>query len=365
MNSKERVLSAVNHRLPDRVPLDLWARPELMALLRDRLKVDDDLAVRRALGIDVTMIAMPEEFPGWKEKARDILPGHTICSGLPVILLDDRRFQDHWGVVRRLGQDGKYVEWVDGPLTKAQDPDEYDYPDPAVCLAQPDDIREEISELQKDFCVFGKISTPFKIAWFLRGMENLLCDMLVNRPFAEKLYQKVYDFETTRAVRLAQAGADIIFIIGDIAMQDRLLFPPEIWRDLDGPLMRNLVSEVRKVNPDIVFAFHSDGQMEQALPCLIDWGFSIINPIQPECMDPEHIKKTYGKQITLHGTMSIVNLLPKGTVQQVRQATEQRIRTCGYNGGLILGPTNETQWDTPVENLLAMYETARELDLHR
>ncbi len=365
MNSRERVLSATNHRLPDRVPLDLWARPEVLASLRNTLKLDNDLDVRRALGIDLVMISLPEEFPGWKDKAHRPLPGYTIYSGKqPVIFLDDHRFQDHWGVVRRLGQNGKYVEWVDGPLTNAQDPDEYDFPDPSVSLAQPDALRDQITSLQKDFCVFGRVNNPFKTAWFLRGMENLLCDLLVNRPFVEKLYQKIYDFETTRAVRFAQAGADVIFVVGDIAMQDRMLFQPEIWRDLDGPLMRKLVSEVRKVNYDIVFAFHSDGQMEQALPPLIDWGFSIINPIQPECMDPEHIKKQYGKQITLHGTMSIVNILPKGTPRQVRQATEQRIRTCGYNGGLILGPTNETQWDTPVENLLAMYEAAREFDLH-
>lgn len=363
MNSTERVLTAVNHRLPDRVPLDLWARPEVLASLREHFHVDDDVQLRRLLGIDVVRVPVSEEFPGWKDKAADILPGQTIVSGQPVILLGDRLFKDHWLVTRRIGQDGKYVEWVDGPLTKAQDPDEYEFPDPEQSLAQPQSLVREITRLKKDFCVFGNISTPFKIAWFLRGMENLLCDMLINRPFVEKLYEKIYHFETTKAVRLAQAGADVIFMVGDIAMQDRLLFDPEIWENIDGPLMRQLVRKVRQVNPDMIFAFHSDGQMEQALPCLIDWGFSIINPIQPECMDPEQIKKKYGQQITLYGTMSIVNLLPKGTVQEVRQATEQRIRTCGYDGGLILGPTNETQWDTPIENLLAMYETARELDL--
>ncbi|GAG18419.1 unnamed protein product, partial [marine sediment metagenome] len=99
------------------------------------------------------------------------------------------------------------------------------------------------------------------------------------------------------------------------------------------------------------------------LPYLIEWGFTIINPIQPECMDPEEIKQKYGKQITLHGTMSIVNILRLGTVEEVRQATEERIRRCGYDGGLILGPTNMTQWDTPTENLLAMYDTAKSIDL--
>ena len=364
MNSRERVLLAVDHRLADRVPLDLWARPEIMAGLREHFQVADDLEVRRSLGIDLVPIKLPENFPGWEQKAKDTLAGETIFSGQRVICRDERLFEDHWGVVRRIGQDGKYVEWFDGPLTRAQDVDEYDFPDAEQCLGRPEDVSEQVARLKKDFCVFGRISTPFKIAWYLRGMENLLCDMLVNRPFVEKLYAKVYRFETVRAVRLARAGVDVIQMVGDIAMQDRMLFAPEIWEDLDGPLVRQLVREVRKVNPDIIWAFHSDGQMEQALPALIDWGFTIINPIQPECMDPELIKKKYGKKITLHGTMSIVNVLPKGTVREVREATEQRIRTCGYDGGLILGPTNDVQWDTPIENLLAMYERARSIDLN-
>ncbi len=292
-----------------------------------------------------------------------MMPGKTFVSGKPVVFHDDRTFEDHWGIRRRIGQDGKYVEWVDGPLTKAKEVAEYDFPQASECLAEPESIAGQVEELKKKVCVFGRINNPFKLGWFLRGMENLLCDLVVNRDFAQELYRKVYAFETERAVRLAQAGVDVIQVVGDIAMQDRMMFAPEIWRDLDGPLMGELIRKVRQVNPQIIWAFHSDGQMEQALPCLIDWGFTIINPIQPECMDPEQIKQKYGKQITLHGTMSIVNILPLGTVEQVRQATEERIRRCGYDGGLILGPTNETQWDTPIENLLAMYDTAKSIDL--
>ena len=99
------------------------------------------------------------------------------------------------------------------------------------------------------------------------------------------------------------------------------------------------------------------------IPDLIEIGFNIINPIQPECMDPVKIKKMYGDRITLHGTISLQKTLPFVTPEEVRKEVLSRIKECGYNGGLILAPANVINADVPIENILMLYNTARKTHL--
>lgn len=104
-------------------------------------------------------------------------------------------------------------------------------------------------------------------------------------------------------------------------------------------------------------------KVEQMIPGLIEIGFNIINPIQPECMDPVKIKKMYGDRITLHGTISAQKTLPFGTPEEVRKEVLSRIKECGYNGGLILAPANALTTDVPIENVLTLYNTTKETKL--
>jgi uroporphyrinogen decarboxylase len=94
---------------------------------------------------------------------------------------------------------------------------------------------------------------------------------------------------------------------------------------------------------------------------LIEIGFDIIDPIQPECMNPYEVKKRFGHRMTLHGTISSQQTLPFGTVEDVRNEVRERIQRCGRNGGLVIAPNNVVQFDVPLENLLAVYETAKEV----
>ena len=105
--------------------------------------------------------------------------------------------------------------------------------------------------------------------------------------------------------------------------------------------------------------YHSDGIIEPIIPDLIEMGVDILNPIQPECMDPAKIKVKYGDKVTLHGTISIQKTLPYGEIAEVKEEVKERIATCGYDGGLVLSPSNQVLIDTKVENFLALYETAK------
>lgn len=355
--SRERFFAAVRHQRPDRVPMDLWARPEVMRQLREHLGTED---VDDALGIDFANVDLPDRFAGFDRKAADPRGGDWPGAGGRYIWHDERTFEDPWGVVRCVGSDGKLVEWISGPFAETTDLASYVFP----CtdhLAEPSEITARIASLKAaDKVVCTEVAMPFKRAWHMRGLENLLCDMLLERDFVAGLYDRIYAFETERAVRAATAGADVIQVIGDIAMEDRLLFKPEIFHELDVPRLREMIRKTREAKPDVLMFYHSDGDMTEAMDDLIDVGFDIINPIQPECMDPYEVKQRWGDRITLWGTISVRTTLPRGTPDAIRALVRERIQRCGHNGGFVLAPANLISYDTPVENILAMYEAARE-----
>ena len=129
--------------------------------------------------------------------------------------------------------------------------------------------------------------------------------------------------------------------------------------------LAQLIEIGRSINPDLHIFIHSDGNLMEIMDDLIEIGFDIINPIQPECMDPFAVKRRWGDVITMDGCGSIQDVLPFGTVDDVRKHVTDLIEGCAYNGGLILAPSNVVQQDTPLENVLAFYETACEYDLSR
>ena len=199
----------------------------------------------------------------------------------------------------------------------------------------------------------------------MRGMDNLPADYLINRDFLDALYDRLYAFYGEICKRLARAGVDQISYTGDIAMQDRIIMGADTWRAVDKPRVAKLIADCRAIKPDVKFFIHSDGNVTDLMDDLVDVGFDIINPIQPECMDPVAVKKRWGGRITLHGGISPQKTLPFGSTADVREEVERLIRKCGYNGGLVVFPSNVIQPDTPVENIITCFHTARDFDLKK
>ena len=355
--SRERFFASVRHERPDRVPVDLWARPEIIRALKQRLGTDD---VETALGVDFAQVDIADSFPEFERKTAPPRGGDWRGSAGRYVWHDERTFEDAWGVVRRVGQDEKLVQWITGPFVQHNDLEAYTFPDP-VNLADPATIAGKVAALKAaGKVVSGEVVMPYKRAWHMRGMENLLCDMIADREFVERLYDRIYAFETERAVRSVRAGVDFVKVVGDIAMEDRLMFSPKLFRELDVPRLRGLIERTRQAKPNVLFFYHSDGDLSQAMDDLIDVGFDIINPIQPECMDPYEVKKRWGSRITMWGTISVRTTLPIGPPAEIRRLVHERIRNCGHNGGFVLAPANVIMYDTPIDNVLAMFDAARE-----
>ena len=300
------------------------------------------------------------DFSGFKRRVNGVLKGESTWAGKGYILHDERTFEDAWGIVRRVGSDSRYVEWVSGPLVNARNPDEYDFPTPDRLIDDPE-LPERVRTLkQNGMFVTAGMTNPYKRAWLLRGMENLLADYILHPRFVAKLYDRIYALYEEQMALSVRAGVEMISISGDIAMSDRIIMGADRWRRFDKPRLARLIARCKRINPDLHVFIHSDGNILEIMEDLIGIGFNVIDPIQPECMDPVMVKERFGERIVLHGGGSVQKTLPLGTVDDVRREVIRLIEKCGYNGGLVIRPSNIVGDDTPLENVLAFFETARD-----
>ncbi len=361
MNPRERILTTMHHEAPDRTPTDAWFHREVTKKLLDYYQTDDFGVVLQELGIEGWSSLGPWiEFPEFEKKAT-ARPGNASWG--KGIWKDDRTYEDAWGVVYRLGEGDWYEERVSGPLESAEsvaDIVAYDFP--AVDqVREPEDYAENVQQRKKEgLFVSAGIPNPYKTAWQLRGMDNVLADYLINRDMIDALYDRLYGLYTEMCVRMARAGIDMITVTGDIAMQDRIIMGPDAWRQADKPRLAELITACRRIKPDVFFYIHSDGDVTDLMDDLVEIGFNVINPIQPECMDPFEVKTRWGKSITMHGGVSIQRTLPFGSPEDVRKEVETLIEGCGYDGGLVVFPSNVIQPDTPIENIIACFHAARD-----
>lgn len=365
MTPRQRIQTALNHEPPDRTPTDGWFHHEVMDSLKQHYQTDDWSDVLAKLGIEGWAELSPEIVAGDRAEQDSSLPGHA--SGQPAVWLDEHTYEDVWGARFRMGDDGRYRQWLSGPLEHAETPDDiagYAMLREAQIL-EPEDYLQQVADLkQQELFVTGDLENPFRRLWNLRGFENALMDYLANQEILETVYDSLYELYTDAALRMTRAGVDMIKIVGDIAMQDRVIMGPDLWRQFDKPRMGGLIDACRQVRSDVVFFFHSDGKLTDLVDDMVEIGINVLNPIQPECMDPAEVKQRWGDRITLHGCISIQKTLPFGSPDDVRREVEDLIRTCGMDGGLILMPSNVIQPDTSVENIIACYHAARDLDVH-
>lgn len=360
MSPHERFEAALSRIIPDRLAMDLiWPRKETLDALKEYFGAESDEVVFRELGIDFRWIPIPAYYPEFEDKVNGILEGDAPGAGGKYIFHDPRTFEDHWGVVHQVGDDGKYLEWKYGPLKDSEMLAGWSLP--KVVYPSSSALFRTLQPFA-DFVTVTEIEFPFKLAWNLCGYEHFLTQMSVNPDMVELLYDKLYGFQTRKAVLAAESGFDIVAIVGDIAGQTGLMFSPLMFRRFDVPRLGRLIEEIKRTNPRVKVLYHSDGDIETAMPMLIECGIDIINPVQSACMDPAKMKKMYGKRLVFHGTISVQDTVPNGRVADVMREVVRRIETVGYDGGLIVSPENSIPYNAPLENILAIYNTVKTYD---
>jgi uroporphyrinogen decarboxylase len=198
-------------------------------------------------------------------------------------------------------------------------------------------------------------TTIFEQSWYLRGMKDLLLDIVERPRLAEALLDKVTDICCFIVKRYAEAGVDLVRTGDDIGTQRGMMIAPEMWRRWLKPRLAKLIASAKAANPKVKVLYDSDGNYDPVIPDLIDVGVDVLAPIQPECNEPARLKREYGDHLSFWGSIGVQSTLPFGTVEEVRKEVRQRMGTIGRGGGLVIAPSHVIPPETPWENVVAFF----------
>lgn len=207
--------------------------------------------------------------------------------------------------------------------------------------------------------------TLWESAWPLRGMENFLVDMVERKEFAHWLLDRLLAIHVYNAERLVRSGIDILQLSEDLGTQESLIMSPALFREFVKPRLAELIARARAANPAVLIFLHSDGAIEPLIPDFIEIGVDILNPVQPECMDPARIKSRFGDRLAFWGTVGTQTTFPFGRPADIRAVVKERMDTVGKGGGFLIAPTHRIMPEVPWENIESFVTAAREIGVYR
>ncbi len=299
----------------------------------------------------------------------------TRTLGVPC-LADARRFRARWyagdpdvmispdfGFGSRKGTMAHFTSMV-FPLEGLTDPTqiaEYPWPDPTRDMDW-ETLEQRARQVKEQGLVAmaGMEITLFESAWYLRGMERFLEDIVVFPEMCEALLERLCVIREEMARRYALAGLDVLCLGDDVGTQIDMMMAPRKWEAMLKPRLARVIAAAKAVNPDILITYHSDGNIARVVPGLIEAGVEVLNPIQPECMDAIELKRLYGDRLSFWGGVGTQSTMPFGTPKDVRGACLELIAKVGEGGGLYLAPTHVLEPEVPYENIEAFVLTVTE-----
>ena len=246
------------------------------------------------------------------------------------------------------------------PWKQYTDPGQiYDYPMPSFSV--PESCVAEIRDWKaRGYVVSSLCGALNEWCYFLRDMEEFLVDLVQRPEMAEAVLARVAELVLSMGIQMAEAGADIVCFYGDVGGQDKLLCTPRAYRKWFKPHLERIFAAAHQVNPGVKVFMHTCGQILPIIPDLIEIGVDILNPIQPETMDPFMVKKEWGHQLVLWGGIGLQETMAQPSAELVRERTARLVRGWAPGGGAIPSPANVLPIDVPWDNVVAFMETADE-----
>ncbi len=262
---------------------------------------------------------------------------------------------DALGVLRRRGTFHHFTQTI-SPLRNAATLDEIEaFPIETEAGWRDGHMAGEVETHHREGrFVTGMVGHIYEHAWQIRGYEPFLTDLLAARDRAESILDRLTERNVNRAVAAARAGADVLHTGDDIANQKAMMFSPDLWREFLKPRWARVYEAARRARPDVAVWYHSDGNIEAVIPDLIEIGVTILNPLQPECMDVERVFRGYRDRLLFDGSMGTQSVFPWGTPDDVRAMVARRRAVFG--DALLLAPTHVLEPEVPPENVVAFYE---------
>jgi len=377
LTPRQRVLAAIHHEEPDRVPIVIGASnatslklppyQKLKALLGSQAEdrflynwpelgtVDIDEAILQRLHSDVR--GVHDRFPQEVLQRNQSRPPHSP-------------FIDDWGIGQEEYEPGVWFPSLH-PMKDArtiEDIESYPWPDmddKSRVAHVRGHARQLAQENQYAIMATPWLLFPFERANGLQGMENFFPHLVANREFAVALLNKITELcKRLMGHFLGELGdnVDIIKIGDDLGMQDGLLISPKMYREVLKPIHADYIAFIKERTKAKVF-FHTDGDVFDLADDLVEIGVDILNPIQTSAgrmSDLEGLKKRYGKNLSFCGAVDTYRILPYGTPEQVRQEVRRVINILGPGGGYLVASVHTILDEVPAENILAMVDAVEE-----
>jgi len=377
MNSRERMMMALNHQEPDHVPFDLGGTVatgihkiayrrlrNLLGLKEIEIRTEDIIQQLATVDEDVMEMLQAD--------CRNVAPRSSAIYNLE--LRDEGEYSaytDEWGIGWRMPKTGGfYYDMSDHPLANADSIElttHYRWPDP-VDPQRFDGLRERARRAHQEGKVVilgGLCAGVTEMHSWLRGYVNYYTDFYMHQDLSEYLMDKVVELKMAyweKALQAAGEYVDVVTEADDVAGQDRLLVSPDLYRNLIKPRHKKLFNYIKKLAPVKVF-FHSCGAVRPLIGDLIEVGVDILNPVQKSAkgMDFQELKKEFGQDLVFWGGgVDTQRVYGSGTPAQVREDVRRNIEALAPGGGFVFGTIHNTQPNVPPENIMAMWETWRD-----
>jgi uroporphyrinogen decarboxylase len=378
MTSRERLLAALNHQVPDRVPIDLGGnqtgihRSAYQALVK-HLGIDDAPVIMDP----VQQLARPCEavLERFHVDTRYIAAG--AASGFDGRIVQRERggrlwhdLTDEFGVTWSMPDERpNYMDISHHPLAQATIADLGSYPFP-----KGDDpgrfagLREAALQLRREtpYAVVSGISgVVYEICWYLRGLEQWFVDMLTQPEFCEALLDCTLRFWLDWFQAFCDEVGDLVDVVmigDDLAGQTGPLFRPDFYRRVVKPRQKRLVEYIRARTPAKIW-YHTCGACTGFIPDLLENGIDILNPVQISAagMEPAALKARFGERLVFWGgAIDTQHVLPFAAPAEIRQAVRQNLEIWKPGGGYVFNNVHNIQAGVPAENIVAMFDTAYE-----
>jgi uroporphyrinogen decarboxylase len=372
MTSRERVLTALNHREPDRVPLSIGGGTATSILVEgyEQLKQYLDISGETEILNKTFRIARLDERV-MQRLGSDFRPltakGPANWTPPPS---EPGTFIDIWGITWRqafYGDGYYYWEQAGHPLAEAsiEDLESYPWPDP-LDPGYTAGLAEEAKTLSEEtgYALMGDsgFKSFWELAFGLRGLERMLMDLVLNPEFVKILMSKLLEINIAATGRFLDIAGPYIHIFragDDIATQRGPLMSPKTYRALIKPVYKEYFDFIKSKTEAKLF-YHTCGNVVDLLDDLIEIGVDIINPVQVSAMgDTAELKARFGDRIVFMGGIDTQHVLPHGSVEDVEAEVRRRIHDLGPGGGFVAAAVHNIQPDVPPENIIAMAEATR------
>ena len=391
MNKKERVLAAINFKTVDRIPTMFRSISYISISLMKKFGIgrrnDPDLLVnnfklfKKELNVDFwssgcnigKFSTFIPEYIGPELKYKDV--NYYSAVGIPTSPKTIEKY------------DYSFTEITGNPLARCDSPekvegfltaklDRFDFNNLINNIYASDyfaDYRggenkktlsiESFAGSNEDFiCLGNNMNNIYMMCSYLRGMDNFLLDLAGNKKMAEAVIREVGEFVleyNRRYLKGASGRREYFGSWDDVAMQNGMMFSPRDFKKYFLPYWKKLISMVK--SEGMIFSWHCCGNVEDVLPMMIDAGIDVFDVVQTSArnMEIERFYKRFGSSICIHGGIDVQRLLSSGTPGEIREEVKKIKHLWGERGGIILGPSHEIVPESPLENVLALYEELR------